>query len=99
MLNVSAAMVKAVFDGTYHGVAAKREEKRQKRLLDQEHIEFLTSDETLKRWREYSLLQRTVLFQEEFPTKLISKVRLRKEYAKSRIKHRVIRVNMLLNDS
>ena len=61
------------------------------RILDQVHIDFLTSQETLKLWAGYTLQERTMLFRERFPGKEIAITSLRKLYNKNRIKRKVVR--------
>lgn len=50
------------------------------RKLDDEHLDFLISDETLRKWRPYSLRTRVLLFHRQFPDRFISVSRLRQIY-------------------
>ena len=59
----------------------------KKRVLKQKHIDFLTAEATLARWRGYSLRDRIRLFETRFGhSKKLSYRRLRKIYADARIK-------------
>ena len=61
------------------------------RKLDQVHIDFLTSPETLKIWAGFPLKERSKLFHRKFPNKRIAVTSLRRLYSTHRIKRKVVR--------
>ena len=48
--------------------------------LEEEHLRFLTSKETLAAWATRSLVERTILFHRAYPEKFIKVWKLRKVY-------------------
>jgi len=73
-------------------IAKNRRPKKAKveRVLEEQHIAFLTSQETLKAWTGYSLAQRCVLFHRRFPNKVMSAMSLCRLYKKHQIKRKVV---------
>ena len=61
------------------------------RLLDREHIEFLTSPSTLESWAGRTMKWRTILFHRRFPDKRIAVTSLRKLYLKHKVKRKRVR--------
>ena len=61
------------------------------RKLNQEHIDFLTSDQTLEIWAGKTMLERTVLFHRRFPDKRIAATSLRRLYLAHKIKRKKVR--------
>ena len=75
---------------------ARKEKCRRKtgwqvRKLDQEHIDFLTSQDTLTRWAGRTLKERSKLFHRTYPDKRIAITSLRRLYLKHRIKRKKVR--------
>ena len=95
LLGVSRSEVKRIAgDSVERSPAVKI--KRRFRLLNDEHVKYLTSSETLKSWMPHSLRTRCKLFHRQFPDKLISFSRLRSLYREHGISHRVLQSGMLL---
>jgi len=65
--------------------------------LDEQHIEFLTSRDTLKSQVGLSLKLRTLEFKKRFATKRICTTSLRNLYRKHKIKRKKIKVTKLVN--
>ena len=63
----------------------------QERKLDQQHIDFLISPETLKLFAGATLKERTILFHRKFPNKKIAVTSLRCLYLKNRVKRKAVR--------
>ena len=61
------------------------------RKLEQEHIAFLTSHDTLQLWAGKTLKMRTVLFHRMFPDKRIAMSSLRRLYLQHGIKRKKVR--------
>ena len=60
--------------------------------LQQVHIDYLTSESTLKSWVSRSIQERCVLFHRQFPDKFIKPWRLRFVYKQNLIKQKVINI-------
>ena len=60
------------------------------RILEEDHIAFLTSQDTLRAWSGYSLAFRCILFHRRFPNKVMSVSRLVRFYKQHQIKRKVI---------
>ena len=56
------------------------------------HIDYLTSESTLKSWVTRSIQERCVLFHRQFPDKFIKPWRLRFVYKQNLIKQKVINI-------
>jgi hypothetical protein len=69
----------------------RRKKVDKARVLEQIHIDFLTSAETLKLWAAKTLLERTVLFHRKFANKRIAITSLRRLYLNNKVKRKVIR--------
>ena len=67
--------------------------------LNERHVEFLTSRETLKSQVGLSLELRTQEFMQRFPTKKICIQTLRKLYVKFKIKRKKIKITKLVNEN
>ena len=63
--------------------------------LDQEHINFLTSEETLLAWITKSIPERCTLFHRTYTDKFIKPWRLRAVYRVNGIKKKVIRTKKM----
>ena len=63
----------------------------QSRQLEQKHIEFLISTETLNLWAGKTLAERVLLFHRKFANKNIAVTSLRRLYLKNRVKRKVVR--------
>lgn len=61
------------------------------RVLDHEHIAFLTDQNTLKEWAGKTGRERCVLFHRRFPNKRLALTTLRRIYAKHKIKRKKVR--------
>ena len=59
--------------------------------LDQEHVEFLVSEETLKQWAALTLKERAKLFHRKFPNKKIAPTSLRRLYLKHKVRRKAVR--------
>ena len=66
------------------------------RFLNEEHIEFLTSEETLQRWSGKSLARRCTLFHRHFGNHRINPTLLRKVYRLHKIKRKRIKLTKLI---
>lgn len=76
ILQVSLHMVKkAIASPDTEGVWERKTCKNRK--LEQMHLDFLTSAETLRKWRGFGLRDRCILFHRQFPDKFISFSKLR----------------------
>ena len=73
----------------------KKECNHAKYRLEDEHLRFLTSKETLTAWATKSLVQRTVLFHRSYPDKFIKVWRLREVYRQNGIKNKSILVRKM----
>ena len=73
----------------------KKECNHAKYRLEDEHLRFLTSKETLTAWATKSLIQRTVLFHRSYPDKFIKVWRLREVYRQNGIKNKSILVRKM----
>ena len=62
------------------------------RFLSQDHIDYLTSPETLNEWSGKSLAKRCVLFHRHFGTHRINPTLLRKVYRLHKIKRKRIKL-------
>ena len=69
----------------------KRKTGWQVRKLDQEHIDFLTSQDTLMRWAGRTFKERCKLFHRIYPDKRIAITSLRRLYLKHKIKRKKVR--------
>ena len=58
----------------------------------EEQEQFLTSKETLERWASKSLEERVRLFKSRYPGVKTSSYKIRKLYAKHKIRKKVIRI-------
>jgi hypothetical protein len=65
--------------------------KKLSRILEQEHIDYLTSFQTMKLWAGFTLKYRTVLFHRRFINKTIAVTSLRRLYLKHCIKRKKVR--------
>ena len=63
----------------------------ESRRLEQQHIDFLLSHETLRRWAGFTLKQRCKLFHRQFVNKKIAVTSLRRLYLKHGIKRKAVR--------
>ena len=63
--------------------------------LNQEHINFLTSEETLKAWITKSIKERCIFFHRSYPDKFIKPWRLLAIYKANLIKRKVIRTTKM----
>ena len=75
---------------------ARKEKPKRKtgwkvRKLDQEHIDFLTSQDTLMRWAGKTLKERSKLVHRIYPDKRIAMSSLRCLYLKHKIKRKKVR--------
>ena len=61
------------------------------RVLDHEHIAFLTDHNTLKEWAGKTGKERCLLFHRRFPNKRLAITTLRRIYAKHKIKRKKVR--------
>ena len=68
---------------------AKRD--TESRRLEQQHLEFLLSQETLRLWAGFTLKQRCKLFHRYFINKKIAVTSLRRLYLKHGIKRKAVR--------
>jgi len=64
----------------------KDKKKGRRSKLLPEHLKFLTDNQTLKKWKDFSLSERCVLFHRYFPDVKISTATLHKIYKKENIK-------------
>ena len=69
--------------------------KDNKYDLDQNHINFLCSEDTLNSWVTKSISQRCVLFHRQFPEKFIKPWRLRMIYKVNLIKRKAINITKM----
>lgn len=69
------------------------------RDLEERHISYLTSAETLEKIQPNSLLARCQLFQDAFPEKKLSYYRLRKIYAEHNVVQRDIKALKAMTSS
>ena len=67
----------------------------ESRRLEQQHIDFLLSHETLRRWAGFTLKQRCKLFHRQFVNKKIAVTSLRRLYLKHGIKRKAVRQEKL----
>jgi hypothetical protein len=65
--------------------------KQTERKLDQEHIDFLVSKDTLQLWAGKFLKERCKLFHRKFPNKRIAVTSLRRLYLKNKVKRKKVR--------
>ena len=72
-------------------VPKMRSRSLQSRILDQEHVDFLTGQETLTLWAGYTLKERTILFHRRFPHKVIAATSLRRLYLKHGVRIKKVR--------
>lgn len=61
------------------------------RLLEDCHIKYLVSENTLELWAGRTLAERSALFTQLFPDKKIAATTLRRLYLKHGIKRKVVR--------
>lgn len=76
-------------------LSKKKKCNHAKYRLEEEHLRFLTSQETLIAWATKSLLERTILFHRSYPDKFIKVWRLREVYKQNGIKNKKIFVNKM----
>ena len=90
MLGLSYNLVQHICK--YKAVPQQRKKyKASERQLEQNHINFLISPETLRLWAGKFMRERVVLFHRKFPNKVISVTSLRRLYLKNRVKRKVVR--------
>ena len=73
----------------------KKKCNHTKYRLEEEHLRFLTSKETLTAWATKSLRERTVLFHRSYPDKFIKVWRLREVYRQNGIKNKKVLVQKM----
>ena len=76
-------------------ITKQKECDKEKFRLQQQHLKFLTSQETLSAWVTKSIVERTALFHRSFPDKFIKLWRLHKVYQANLVKKKVIRVTKM----
>ena len=67
----------------------------ESRRLEQQHIDFLLSHETLRHWAGFTLKQRCKLFHRQFVNKKIAVTSLRRLYLKHGVKRKAVRQEKL----
>ena len=70
----------------------KQDDAENEFFLQQNHINFLTKESTLKLWVTRSIKERCVLFHRQFPDKFIKPWRLRYIYKQNLIKQKAINI-------
>ena len=63
----------------------------ESRKLSEDHVRFLTSEDTLEKWSGLTVLERTIKFGLKFPNKRIAVTSLRNLYLKNGIKFKSVR--------
>ena len=61
------------------------------RKLEQQHVDFLLSQETLTHWAGLTLKERCKLFHRQFLNKIIAVTSLRRLYLKNGVKRKAVR--------
>ena len=63
------------------------------RILNQNHVDFLLSEETMTEWAGRTMKERVVLFHRRFPNKRISLTALYRLYKANGVKRKAVKVN------
>ena len=90
MMQVPFSQVKYVCSRDLLAKKRKPKKVKEERILDEQHIAFLTSQDTLREWSGYSLAFRCILFHRRFPNKVMSTTRLCRLYKQHHIKRKVL---------
>ena len=61
------------------------------RKLEQEHVDFLLSEDTLKKWAGFTMKERVILFHRRFMNKKIAITSLRRLYLNNKVKRKKVR--------
>ena len=72
--------------------------RRKERILEQQHIDFLVAEETLKKWAGLTLKERSKLFHRKFTNKLIAPMSLWRLYKRHGVKRKAVRKAKQLPD-
>ena len=72
--------------------------KHTERKLEQEHIDFLVSKDTLQLWAGKIMKERCKLFHRKFPNKRIAVTTLRRLYLKNKVRRKKVRQEKYLPD-
>lgn len=69
----------------------KKKLKGLNRKLEKEHIDFLLSEDTLRKWAGFTMKERVILFHRRFMNKKIAITSLRRLYQNNKVKRKKIR--------
>ena len=90
MMQVPFSQVKYVCSRDLLAKKRKPKKVKEERILEEQHIAYLTSQDTLQKWTGYTLAFRSILFHRRFPNKVISASALCRLYKKHQIKRKVV---------
>ena len=97
-LGITDYRLKQILSVLGHPEKQKRLFSSSERFLNQQHIDWLTSEETLERMRGVGLRERCCMFEREFPGKKLSFSMLRQVYQAYKIKQRILSKRLFLTE-
>jgi len=99
LLRLPLRLINQVLQDQPRSIVLAVYDKGTKWRLEENHLRFLAHEDTLMKWRPYSLLARTRLFNIAFPDKFLCISRLRQIYRQAKIKQRSLRAVPVLTES